>query len=394
MGFGMHGKQVSLVRKLTAAILGVAIFWLNGGGCLGTSGTEPPPDDDGDGNGAEQITPEIISPTTSFDVSALDLPVSVLYSVDETATDIRGFRIPVADSSLDSAPIGDRAIIATGLAAGEQQAFAFDPEEAGIGFFRVGLVYVVGGTEEDIESRAVIQVQGSPEPIFIQPVNSLVEVVQGDDVSVSFDIRDPEGNAQWRLFFLSEGESLDVPADELGTIIAIGTGNVGTFVLETESLEPGDYQLGISATDSGSSIAATVAAGEGDRILTIPSDGSATPIVRVAAPDVPMPPTITVTAPGNSDVTIASDGSFTIRFTGVIQEPGATGTIEVFFDSDAIVGNGFASIEADLPVSRTSVLFPTGVPAGTYFIGATIWDGINPTVTDYATGRVIVSPPP
>jgi len=214
----------------------------------------------------------------------------------------------------------------------------------------------------------------------------------GADVTVSFDIRDPEGDVQWRLFYFSESDLRNGLEDDLGTELATGSGNAATFSLNTNSLDPGDYQFGISATDSGSSISATVANEEYDRIVTIPNIATPTPIIRVVEPSMPKPPTIAVTAPGTTNVTIKSSDNYTIRFSGAVHEPGAIGTIEVFYDLDNLVSNGFASIDADLPVSATSVPFPRGVLEGTYYIGATIWDGINPAVTAYATGKLIVTP--
>jgi hypothetical protein len=380
----------------TATILGVTLVAL-GGGCPNFF----PPSDNGNGNGNENGngntndntnggTAEIVSPSTSFGLSALDAPVSVLYTVEASATNIRGFRVPVADSSVNSAPIGDRVITATDLPAGVKQVFSFDPQEAGVGFHRVGILYVLNGTEGDVESQAVIQVQGSPNPLFIQPTQALTQVVQGADVFISFDVSDPEGNAQWRLFYLSETDSRDNPADQLGIGLATGSGNVGTFLLPTTSLAPGDYQLGISATDSGSSVAITVATGESERIVTVPNDTVSTPILRVAESGAPKPPTIAITAPGATDVALYLDDPFTIRFNGAVHEAGATGTIEVFYDLDDNVGNGFTSIAPDLPVSTTSIPFPTGVAEGTYHVGASINDRINPSLTVYAAGKLSV----
>mgnify|MGYP001604540570 CR=1 FL=1 len=392
MGFRFDGCWLGRFPRQAGAILCMVLLALSGG-CPNFSGG-PTPTDNGNDNVPPDgdTTAEIITPSTGFGMSALDPPVSVLYSVDESATNVRGFYFPVADGSLDSAPIGERVITATDLEVGVRQVFSFDPEEAGVGFYRVGIIFTLNGAEDDISSRAVIQVQGSPDPTFIQPSPALTEVTQGADVFISFDVRDPEGNVQWRLFYLSETDSRDNPADLLGTGLATGSGNAGTFTLTTGSLEPGDYQLGISATDSGSSIAVTVANGESDRIVTIPNTTTTAPILRVIEASVPMPPTIAITAPGATNVSIQSNESFTIRFTGEIHEPGATGTIEVFYDTDNDVGNGFVTIAADLSVSTTSVLFPTGVPGGTYFIGATILDGINPAVTVYAAGKLIVTP--
>jgi len=392
MVIGFQSGRLGRLPRQAGAILCMVFLALNAG--CGNLGSEQPPPDDGDDppddNGV--VTTEIISPTTGFGVSALEAPISVLYSLDESATDVQGFYVPVADGSLNSAPIGPRVITATNLAVGALQVFSFDPEEAGVGYFRVGIEFNLNGVEDDAESQAVIQVQGSPNPIFIQPAPGITEVTQGTDVTISFDNQDPEGAVQWRLFYLSESDSRIAPADQLGTALATGSGNPGSFLLTTFSLIPGDYQLGVSATDSGSSISATVADGESDQIVTIPRITTPTPIIRVTELSVPLPPTITITTPGATNVTIQSNQSFTIQFVGQVFEPGATGTIEVFRDGDDQVGNGFNSIAANLPVSTTSVPFPTDLPPGTYFIGATIFDGLNAAVTDYATGRVIVAP--
>jgi len=380
----------------TATILGVTLVIL-GGGCPnlgpGNGNENGNANENGNGNTNDNTsggTAEIVSPSTSFGLSALDAPVSVLYTVDASATNIRGYYVPVADSGVNSAPIGDRVITATDLPAGVKQVFSFDPQEAGVGFYRVGILYTLNGTEGDVESQAVIQVQGSPNPLFIQPTQALTQVAQGADVFISFDVRDPEGNAQWRLFYLSETDSRDNPADQLGTGLATGSGNVGTFTLPTTSLAPGDYQLGISATDSGSSVAITVATGESERIVTVPNDTVSTPIFRVAEPGAPKPPTLAITAPGATDVALYRDDPFTIRFNGAVHEPGATGTIEVFYDLDDNVANGFTSIASELSPSTTSLPFPTGVAEGTYRIGATIRDGINPSLTVYAAGKLSV----
>lgn len=391
--FGSDDGWLGRFPRQAGAIL-CMVFLALSGGCPNIPGSQPPPDNGNDNEPPDgDTTAQIITPSTGFPMSVLDLPVSIRYSVDEAATNVRGFYFPVADGSQDSLQIpgSERQITATDLKVGIHQFFSFDPEEAGVGFFRVGIIFNLDGVEDDAESRAVIHVQGSPDPIFIHPTEALTQVDRGDDVFISFDARDPEGDVQWRLFFLSETDSRDNPADLLGTGLATGSGNAGTFTLPTGTLEPGDYQLGISATDSGSSIAATVASGKSGRIVTIPSASVSTPKLKVVAAGQALPPTIEVTEPATT-VTIPTGGSFTIRFTGTILEPGATGTIEVFYDDNVIVGDGFVLIGLPLAASATSVGLPTDVLQGTYFIGATIFDGINSDVTDYAIGKIIVTP--
>lgn len=271
------------IRLLTASCLALTAFIV---GCPNNI----PPDDNNNGNGNgngndnTSVEAEIISPSTSFGISELERPVSVLYTVDEDAEDIRGYYVPVAGAATDSSEIGSRVIAATNLDAGERLSFSFDPGEAGVGYFRVGILFALGNSTDEIaESDAVIQVQGPPDPIFILPPDDINEIVQGDPVQISFDIRDPDAIAQWRLFYYSPNDPLDDPADELGIEITSGSGNVGSVSFPTTDLTLGDHRLGLSATDSGRSIALTVEAGDSHRIVTIPSEGSVTPTLRIVA---------------------------------------------------------------------------------------------------------------
>jgi hypothetical protein len=190
---------------------------------------------------------------------------------------------------------------------------------------------------------------------------------------------------------LDSDDTPSAPPDRIGTQLGIGDGNVGTVSFRTEGLAEGDYSLGLSATDSGMTVAATVAAGLLDRIVTIPARIQDALKVRVVAPGSIVVPTIVVTNPGSADVPLFKDEAFTIRFTASVPQDGATGSIEVFHDSDTNVNNGFTIIAEDLPASATQTQFPTGVAEGTYFIGATVRDGVNQPVTDYAAGRVVVT---
>lgn len=248
------------------------------------NGTDPPNGDNGDPpvNGIEA---EIVTPSTTLGLSVLEMPISVRYSVSEAATDIEGYYIPVDDAVPDSPASGERIYTANNLDPGENQTFAFDPRAARVGFFRVGIAYFLDDEEASVESSAVIEVEGAPDPIFILPVDDITEVVQGGTAPVSFDARDPQGEVQWRLFILSETDSWNDPPDTIGSQLDVGIGNVGTYSLTLDDLAPGDYSLGVSATDSGYSVAATVARGETGRIVTIPVSAGSTPTIRVLAAD-------------------------------------------------------------------------------------------------------------
>lgn len=358
-------------------------------GCPAGGGNGNNNNNNNDNNGGSGAG-EIVTPSSSFGLSLLDPPFQVRYNVPTSATNVQGYRFAVADFTLESPAIGDPVVVASGLTSGDNQFFDFDPSEAGVGYFRVGVSFTLNGEADLAESTGVIQVQGAPDPIFVQPANSLTIVEVGSIVAVSFDARDPEDQVQWRLFYLDSDDSLNAPPDRIGTELAVGSGNAGNVSFRTEGLLPADYILGLSATDSGFSIANTVAAGQLDRIVTIPAGDLTTPTVRVVAQGTALQPTITITHPGGSDVELFKDETFTIEFTAGIPQGGSAGTVDIFYDTDTNVNNGFSLIAEDLPSSATEVEFPSDVAEGEYFIGGTIRDGVNPAVTDYSAGKVVV----
>ena len=86
-----------------------------------------------------------------------------------------------------------------------------------------------------------------------------------------------------RFFYLSETNPTNVPADQLGTTLVTGSGNYGVFTWQiSDALIPGRYTLGIAATDTGWSVAETVARGEEDRIIMF-LDGPVLNVLAAAA---------------------------------------------------------------------------------------------------------------
>ncbi len=268
--------SVQLAGALCVALL------LTGAGCPALPpGGDPPPDTvngNGDSTDPAEVSGKIVNITsTDIRVSALERPLAVLYDVTGTPDSIVGFFVRVGGNSVSADRIGDPRIVAEDIPAGINEAFDFDPGTAGVGFFRVGIVITTAGEELEAISTGVIQVEGPPMPFFIRPSDAFTEVVVGTVVDVLFDTGDLEGDVQWRLFYLSDSDLLTSPEDELGTELEVGFGNrCEGCTFPTASRDPGDYELGVSATDSGSSIAATVASGDADRIVTVFG-----PIIRV-----------------------------------------------------------------------------------------------------------------
>lgn len=359
----------------------------------GCPGVQPGDNTNGNTNGSTQVTGSIITLNTNRQVSELEPFLSILYSVSNvpSGTQIRAFFVAVTGSSpSDYQEVGDRQTISSSVPSGTNRAFNFVPSSAGPGRFRVGLSFSGGSATAipDILSIGVVEVQGRPNPVFVQPSAAVTRVGQGQEVLISFDAGDPEGVVQWRLFVLGINDAINLPPDQLGTQIAIGSGNAGSATLTTADLPAGDYRLGLSATDSGASVAATVARGDSGLIVTNFNG----PVIQVLDSATTMPPTATFTSPGSANVGLFLDESFTLRFNVTIREPGATGSVDLFYDADRSAANGFTLIPGAtaLPASTTSFPFPTNLPQGTYNVGLAVRDGINPTVFVYALGTVTV----
>lgn len=381
-------RQVGRTISCTLAAVMAAAFLLTG-----CPGVQPGDNTNGNTNGGAQVSGEIITVRTNRQISELEPFLSILYSVSNvpSGTMIRAFFVAVTGSSpADYQEVGDRVTISSNVPSGTNRAFNFVPSVAGPGRFRVGLSFSGGSATAiaDILSNGVVEVQGRPNPVFIQPTAGVTRVGQGQEVLVSFDAGDPEGNVQWRLFLLGINDAINLPPDQLGEQIAVGSGNAGSATLTTADLPAGDYRLGLSATDSGASIAATVARGDTGLIVTNFNG----PVIQVLDSTATMPPTAAFSSPGSANVALFLDEAFVLRFNVTIREPGATGSVDLFYDIDRSAANGFSLIPGAtaLPASTTSFPFPTDLPQGTYNVGLAVRDGINPTVFVYASGTVTV----
>lgn len=371
---------------LYAGILGLGLA----AGCV------PVPPDGGDGGDGSpspgEVTATIVGPTISFGVSLSDLPVAVRYTVTGEPDDVEGYYVPVSDSTAGSPPIGDRVIVATGLEPGANEFFNFQVDQ--VGFYRVGIIATIDSRQETDESNAVITVEGPPDPRFILPAEAVTVTRQGDDVDIRFDAGDAENRVQWRLFYLRPSDPRNVPPSELGTELATGSGNIGSLLWSTDLIAVGDYELGLSATDSGFSVAGTVDRGQAGRIVTIPRAGVPAPRIDLVPAAQPLPPVVTFTQPGINNVMLFRNEAFSVLLNVEIREPTGSGFVEVFHDQDRNDGNGFVSVgTANLPPGPAQALtfaLPTNLPQGTYNIGAKALDGVNNPVVQYAAGTVTV----
>lgn len=359
-------------------------------GCPATDSV-PAPDQNGNvsNNGVDPsdttITAEVKSFKSNFPISELADPVDVVYSVTGNPTNIDGFYVPVSAGG-GELPGAVPVISAPDLPAGAGLSFPFDPK-IDIGYYRVGLIITDGSKQIEVRSLGTIQVQGAPDPEFIRPAPEEATVFAGTDVTVSFNAGDPEDDVQWRLFYTTDQTDFNESVDEQGVTLAVSVNmsNVGTAQFFTDGLPPGEYTLWLAATDSGTSIAATVQNGNESQIVT----AQGPTVTIVADPPPPVQPSIVITVPGAGGIQLFGDNGFNILFTGTVTDS-ESGLIDVLYDSDEDHTNGFELIAEGLDDSVTAWPFPTNLPEGEYYVGVRIDDGINDPVTAWAVGTAAV----
>jgi len=385
--------------------IGAAAALIVGVGCP----SSPPSGGDGSGtntnsndNASTDEGVRIVNVPAVQAVSELLDFVSILYNATGVSEDaeVNAFYVPVDSPSVDAEEIGDRVPIetATPLPIGTNQTFQFKPGETGTGSFRVGITVVDGIRNIEALSTGILYVQGPPDPRFVLPSSAVTEVEQGETVEIRFDAGDPEGIARWRLFYLPATDPLapppDTSPDVIGTQLTVGDGNAGTFIFGTADLTPGRYEMGVSATDTGDSVAATVERGDADLVVTTPAaetpEADRRVIVVTESVDV-VPPTIAFLVPGSSGVELFGDEALLLQFQ-ITAAPGQVVFFDLFHDTDADPSNGVTIIEdaISLPSNVTSYPFPTDLQAGTYRVGATLRQGTVDPVTTYAAGPVEV----
>ena len=255
--------------------------------------------------------------------------ITILYSTPTNATDVRAFYVPVEGSGSTAVETGDEVVFATGLFAGSERSFDFQTQDLPTGKYKVGIRY--GATARAL-STGVITITGLPAPTFVSPSQS-VSVVRGAQVDVRVDLGSAENAVNWRLFYMDFGDSLTgFKPDQYGMELQTGTQNVLIYYWNTAGVEPGQYTLGISSTDSGKTIAQSVAAGEEDTIVSTLSEVVVT--VLAEEPE-STKPSATVVQP-EYDVSIFSDGQVPIQFVATAYDGSPSDwKVDVFYDSNA-----------------------------------------------------------
>ena len=377
------------------------VFLLNAAGCSNgttSSGAGTGTDGNDEVTDGGEFVAEIVNISSIRQVSLLQSFESVLYTVTgagENAT-IGAFYVPVEDESGTVAPdatpvpiVGEAALVT-----GTNQAFRFIPADAGMGSFKVGITVVRDTGVNEALSEGIIQVLGPPDPRFIQPTDPVTTIARGDPVAIRFDVGDPEEDARWRLFFIDATDPLD-PLPNLsgmaGTELDTDAGNYGSYDWPTSTLNPGRYEIGLSTTDSGETVANTIADHNDHLVITIPNENTAEVerrVIEIIEPTEPVPPTVAFSAPGTSEVMLFRDQAYSLQF-GVVAGAGAV--VDLFYDDDEDQSS-FTNIPGatNLPASQTSYPFPTDLPEGVYRVGATVREGTFASVTVYATGAIRV----
>jgi len=249
-----------------------------------------------------------------------------------------------------------------------------------VGLLLVGLV--AGGCPLDLTPPSggqVAQGTGNVPPTiwFTRPqARSVIQV--GAQLLLGWVDEDPDDNASIRLEYDFDG--LPHTGDEVLIVEGIAEdpdGGDDTYRWDTAGVPPGVYR-----------VAATI------------DDGVNPPVTKYLDWEVVIraneSPTFRFLNP-LADVTDPSNGQLTIRWTDFDAEENAK--IDIFYDVDGVADSGDETFilqdrDEDPDGAADEVVWDlAAVAAGTYFIGATIDDGVNPPVTVYADGRLILNGP-
>ncbi|RJP32081.1 MAG: hypothetical protein C4547_14540 [Phycisphaerales bacterium] len=202
--------------------------------------------------------------------------------------------------------------------------------------------------------------------------------------------RDGIANAQDLCPQTSEAAAVDAAGcaeDQRGTEIAVGEGSVGHVDWHTNGLPQGTYRFGVSATDTGRSIAQTMADGKSSRIITV----FARTVVTIGEDRPPGSPELVFTRPA-ADETAFMVETIPVEFRVTGLDPRAPGRLVLFLDDDTQPDDGDEwTVADDVDPATGAYDIPTAdLVEGVYQVGATLVTDGRPPVTVYAPGRVTV----
>ncbi|MCB9850148.1 MAG: hypothetical protein H6817_05525 [Phycisphaerales bacterium] len=360
---------------------------------LGVMTTGCPTDGGGDNTGDEP-TGSINNLMSNIRISG-EQSLTIVYSAGPSDAEVRGFYVEVASTDANASTIGLEVYFANNLSTGDNRTTSLSTGPMPLGIYRVGLDITSGGQSLRVLSTGTIQITTLPDPEFTLP-NQNLTVQPGGNVEIAANVGDAENAVQWRLFFVTKDQRPTADADEYGTQISTGSANVAQATWFTAGAGNGEYEIGIFVTDSGQSIASTVASGNTDAIKGPFFNNFTVTLTDEMSADIP--PSVSVTQPSSNqnilvaDPTDPNEGNVLVNFSvTVFQGPPALQYVDVFYDFDGQAGTGDEQvISASLPVSATNAVFRVAsIDVGTTaFLGVTAHDGVTAPVTRYAPGKI------
>jgi hypothetical protein len=169
-------------------------------------------------------------------------------------------------------------------------------------------------------------------------------------VQISANVGDAENAVQWRIFFVPRDERPSLTPDQYGTQIAAGTANVAQATWFTAGVPLGEYEIGIFVTDSGQSIADTVASGATDDIKG-PFFNSFT-VTLTEEPPAVIPPSLVVSEPAIAKNLLVANPSDAGQGNVLVQfAPPSSKALEelqfidVFYDFDGEANTGDETVD-------------------------------------------------
>jgi hypothetical protein len=340
-------------RLLTTVFLLVSVPWVVGQGCL-------------IGGFAAAPTVTVSGPATNETVSAGEI-VSVIYTAQSSAT-----LTVSAFYDVDGIPgTGDEVVFASGLPSGTNRTASWNTGEVTPGTYSVGVVASDGTSVGTGYAPGRVTVEAGIGVTFATPSDDILTNA-GAVLTIRFATT-LSASYSYTLFYDQDGVA---DGDEINIGMGTATGSsVVSVDWNTTGLAPGTYFVGVTVTDASVSRTATAyAAGQVEIIA-----GAFVYVIQPA-----------------NNIEVRPGDLTEIVFTAGVPNDG-TGSLELFYDLDQQVNGNEVTIESGIALDRRNLIWnTTGVPADTYFIGASLRlsSGGSPIATAYASGRIQIEGEP
>ncbi|UCD27658.1 MAG: hypothetical protein JSV03_11160, partial [Planctomycetota bacterium] len=260
-----------------------------------------------------------------------------------------------------AASSGDEVVFGTGLSGGANQFTQLATTGLDAGQFNLGITVVSGSGTVTGYASGRIMLESGPRVNITSPA---APIRVGAGVAVPIQFSTNLQSFSYQTFYDSDGtlNGNEVEIDKGSRTAAAAV----TSSLNTSGLSPGQYFIGVTITTSSGGSVTSYAAGTVTIVTGAFMQVLAPSVGVVAQPGTPVQIIVAANDPSNS-----------------------AATIRIFYDPDDIFDNNNDTTITTLPVTGSGTTWDTAnIPAGFYYIGAELQNGMTPPMVSYSAGPV------